>query len=160
MTLYFIPFPIFLGIEMYAGVKWANLVWDKYHAAGTESVEKAVSVVTEFRTVKSFDQELWEAEDFKKNLYAEDNILKTVSFIRAATFAFALCILGALVLTIVWYNFNEMVNHPEDDLDFYHACICMNGVILFALGIHDKTSSSFSWYRADVARLVTTLLRL
>lgn len=161
ITLYFLPFPLFLGIEMYAGVKWANIVWDKYHAAGTESVEKAVSVVTEFRTVKSFDQELWEAEDFRKNLYAEDDILKRVSFIRAATFGFALCILGAMVLTLTWYNFDQMVNHAENGLEFYDAVIVMNGIILCAVGIHTTLSISDDFEMAKIcARNVAGIIEM
>ena len=161
ITLYFIPFPIALGVQMYAGVKWANKVWDRYHSAGTESVEKAVSVITEFRTVKSFDQELWEAEDFRSNLYAEDNILKRVSFIRAGTFSLALCILGAMVLTIVWYNFDQMVNHQENGLDFYHACIVMNGLVMFALGIHTNLSISDDFEMAKIcARNVAGIIEM
>ena len=63
-TLTFIAFPIALALVLFGGNRWADHVYDQYQQAGTESTEKAVSVVTEFRTVKSFDQEISEINDF------------------------------------------------------------------------------------------------
>lgn len=151
ITLYFIAFPIVLGLEMFLGNKWANKIWEQYQSAGTESVEKAVSVITEFRTVKSFDQELWEAQDFRKDLYEEDRILQKVSIVRALTLSVALCILGAMILTLVWYTFDQMVNHPEADLDFYHASVVTNGIVMLAIGIHTMLSISDDFELAKMA---------
>ncbi|KAH0788067.1 ABC transporter family protein [Histomonas meleagridis] len=140
ITLMFIAFPIVLAFELWGGDKWSDKIWEQYKAAGTESVEKAIAVVTEFRTVKSFDQENFEAESFASDLYAEQKILNKVSIVRGATLGLALGILGALGLTLIWYLMKIMI-HPEDDQkSLFDICVVANGIILCAVGIRTMLS--------------------
>ena len=135
ITLYFIAFPIVLALELYGGDKWADKIWEEYKAAGTESVEKAISVVTEFRTVKSFDNEMYEAEQFENDLLDENRILNKVSIVRGGTMALALGILGAMGLVLIWYELDLMINHPEENLDMYEMTVVSNGIIFLTVGV-------------------------
>ncbi|KAH0790554.1 ABC transporter family protein [Histomonas meleagridis] len=140
ITLMFIAFPIVLALELWGGDKWADKIWEQYKAAGTESVEKAIAVVTEFRTVKSFDQENYESQSFASDLYAEQKILNKVSVIRGITIGLALAILAALGITIIWYLLRLMV-HPEDEqMDLFQVVVVANGVVLFTVGLRTMLS--------------------
>ena len=161
-TLTFIAFPIVLAVVLFCGNRWADYVYDKYQKAGTESTEKAVSVVTEFRTVKSFDQELHEIEDFKKDLKAEEKLLYRVSLIQAGTKCLATCILMAMVLVFSWYMMRKLTD-PEHlgEMDMFEMSCIMMGVILLAMGIYTALSISTDFQNAkDAARNICAIIEM
>lgn len=151
-TLMFIPFPIGLALELFFGNKWANYVDEKYSAAGTESTEKAVSVVTEFRTVKSFDQENAEADDFRNDLRNERKILYKVGLIRGATKCLANCILVAMMLTLTWFMMDKMSDiKGGEPLDMFEMSVIMNGIIMSTIGANSALSISDDFNNAKAA---------
>lgn len=149
-TLMFIAFPIGLALELWLGLKWANYVYSKFQKAGTEATEKAVSIVTEFRTVKAFDQELNEAEAFKKDLKDEEAILVKVSLVKAFVRMLGMCILSAMVLTITWYMMREMVKDPEE-IGMYEMSAIIMGICLLAIGIFSTLSITDDFQQAQEA---------
>lgn len=163
-TLTFIAFPIGLGLELWAGNKWANYVDEKYSAAGTESNEKAVAVITEFRTVKSFDQENDEIIDFKNDLKKERGILVQVGLIRGATAGIATCILIAMMLVVCWYMMKENFAHkidPDPSESMYKMSCIMFGVIMLTIGIFSALSISDDFNNAkSAARNICAIIDL
>lgn len=159
-TLMFIAFPIGLAIELWLGLKWANYVYDKFEKAGTAATEKAVAVVTEFRTVKSFDQELNEAEIFKKDLKDEEAILIKVSLVKAFIRMLGICIMSAMLLTVTWYMMREMVKDPERIGMFEMSSIIM-GISVLAVGIFSALSITDDFQQAqEAARNVCAIIEL
>lgn len=149
-TLMFIAFPIALAIELWLGLKWANHVYAKYQKAGTAATEKAVSIVTQFRTVKSFDQEKNEAEAFKKDLKDEEKILVKVSLVKAFIRMLGICILAGMVLTVTWYMIREMVKDPEK-IGMYEMSAIIMGICLLAIGIFSTLSITDDFQQAQEA---------
>lgn len=141
ITLMFIEFPIVLAIWLWAGNKWANHIWDSYEAKGTESTEKAVSVITEFRTVKSFDQEIAEAESFRSDLSEQYKVLEKVSVVRGVVSAGAICLLMGMMLIMMWYSMRELVKDPQN-ADFFDIMCATLGEIMLAVGINKVLSVS------------------
>ena len=159
-TLMFIAFPIGLALELWLGLKWANHVYSKFQKAGTAATEKAVSIVTEFRTVKSFDQELNEAEAFEKDLKDEETILVKVSLVKAFIRMLGICILSAMVLTITWYMIREMVKKP-DDLGMYEMSAIIMGICLLAIGIFSTLSITDDFQQAqDATRNICAIIEM
>ncbi|OHT14755.1 Lipid A export ATP-binding/permease protein MsbA [Tritrichomonas foetus] len=151
-TLTFIAFPIVLAVELFLGNKWADYIWEKYEKAGTESTEKAVSVVTEFRTVKSFDQELDETEDFKRGLSSEENILVKVSLVKAFIRMIAICILAAMALTLNWYMMKKLTDPAHlGEMDMFEMSCILTGIILLTVGIYSALSITSDFQQAQQA---------
>lgn len=149
-TLMFIAFPIGLGLELWGGNKWADHVYRKYEKAGTEATEKAVSVVTEFRTVKSFDQERTESDIFREDLKNEEDILVKVSLVRGIVQCVAICILAAMCLVLTWYMIDELTNKPED-LGMFEMSAIITGIVLLAVGIYSALSITDDFQQAQAA---------
>lgn len=135
LTLMFIEFPIVLALWLWAGNKWADRVLNSYEAKGTESTEKAVSVITEFRTVKSFNQEMAEAESFRKDLSEQYKVLERVSVVRGVVSSVAICLLMGMMLIMTWYSMREMINNPQET-DFFEVMCATIGEIMLAVGIN------------------------
>ncbi|KAK8871984.1 hypothetical protein M9Y10_007736 [Tritrichomonas musculus] len=149
-TLMFIAFPIGLAIELWLGLKWANHVYEKYEKAGTAATEKAVSIVTQFRTVKAFDQEENEAKEYESDLKNEEAILIKVSLVKAFIRMLGICILSAMVLTITWYMVREMVKDPES-IGMYEMSAIIMGICLLAIGIFSTLSITDDFQQAQEA---------
>ena len=141
VMLMFIVFPIALAVWLWGGNKWANHIRNTYETKGTESTEKAVSVITEFRTVKSFDQETWEAERFKRDLDDQYAVLEKVSIVRGLIDMIAICLMMGMMLTMTWYIMREMVRDPQS-VDIFQTMCCLMGEAMVALGINRILSLS------------------
>ncbi|OHS94222.1 ABC transporter family protein [Tritrichomonas foetus] len=150
VTFEMIAFPIAIALVLFGGNKWANKIWDQYKAAGTESTEKAVEIVTEFRTVKSFDNEMYEADQFENNLYDEDKILRKVSIVRGLTYCLALLILGALGIVLAWYTLKLLVENPMK-YTLYSLLTVSCGMVMLTLGIDQILTTSDDFKMASLA---------
>ncbi|OHT02948.1 ABC transporter family protein [Tritrichomonas foetus] len=156
----FIGFPIILCLVMWGGNKWADHVFNQYKTAGTESTEKAVSILTEFRTVKAFDQEMKESNDFRSELMNERSILTKVSLIRGLTECLSIATLIAMALTIIWYMFKQMVEDPESMPMFDMSCIIM-GIFMLTIGIKMALGMSDNFLSAkSAARNICAIIEL
>lgn len=159
-TLMFIGFPIILAIELWGGNKWADHVYEKFEKAGTEATDKAVQVVTEFRTVKSFDQEMMEADTFRNDLKDEEKILIGVSFVKAFIRCLALCILAAFALTFNWYMMKELVSDPEK-MGMYEMTAIILGDLNLSIGIFSALSITDDFQQAQqAARNIVAIIEM
>lgn len=147
-TLEFVCFPIVLGLEIWAGNKLADRVYDKYKQKGSEASDTATAVVTEFRTVKSFDQEMNEANHFKQDLKDEESIMVKVSLVRAFSKMISICILAAMVLVFSWYMMRELY---REKVEMFPMSVCITGVVLTATGIFSALSISDEFQKARAA---------
>lgn len=150
VTLVTIGFPIIVALSLWLGDKIADKVWEEYHAAGTESTEKAVEVLTEFRTVKSFDNEMLEAGKYHGFLQEEADILGKVSIVRGMTFFFVFLFTVAMALTILYYTTWIMVRHVGE-LTLYKAINVSVSVICVTIGINRMLSISDDFQKASMA---------
>lgn len=147
-TLEFICFPIVLGLEIWGGNRLADHVYNKYKEKGSEAADIASSVVTEFRTVKAFDQEMTEADHYKKSLKDEEKIMIKVSFVRAVAKMISLCILAAMVLVFSWYMMRELY---REKVEMFAMSVCVTGVVFTAAGIFSALSISDEFQKAKAA---------
>lgn len=150
VTLVNIAFPIVIAVVLFIGNKITDNIWDQYEQAGTESTEKAVEVITEFRTVKSFDNEMTEASNYRYFLDAEAKILRKVSFVKGTTFGGTMILLVAMGLTMSYYTIWLMVRH-EGDLDMYEMMNVSTALLMVAMGINKCLSLSDDLQKASLA---------
>lgn len=136
----------------------ADHVYDKYKEKGTEAAETATAVVTEFRTVKAFDQELNEGEHFKNDLKDEEKIMVKVSLVRAFSKMIAICIMAAMCLIFTWDMIRELY---REKIDMFPMSVVITGVVFTACGVFSALSISDEFQKArDAARHVCYIIEL
>lgn len=70
---------IIAGIIYYFGDKIVDSIWVQYNESSSAAASKAEEIITSFRTIKSFDCELYESELYKKDLISVDDVFKKTS---------------------------------------------------------------------------------
>lgn len=157
VTFVVIGFPIVIALVLWIGDKISNKIWEQYKSAGTESTEKAVEVITEFRTVKSFDNEMHEANNYEAHLYDEDKILHKVSIIRGITYGIVMILLMAMALVLLYYSCWLMVRHPEK-YTLYKLLNVSISIIMSTVGVNRLLSISDDFKMASLA--VSNILKI
>lgn len=150
VTLVNIAFPIAIGTVMFIGNKFADKIWNDYQIAGTESTEKAIEVITEFRTVKSFDNEMIEAGKYRGFLEDEEKILRKISYVRGGTYAGSTILLNAMALVIGYYSLWLMIRHPGE-LTMYQQLNATMSILMIAIGVNRGLSLSDELQKANQA---------
>lgn len=65
------------------GEIYVKRLWVQFRDSSAAASSKAEEVIASFRTVKSFNNELYEAELYSKNLDQDHNIIKNTSYVQA-----------------------------------------------------------------------------
>lgn len=107
-----IVIPISLAIFAF-GNRLVVKAWAAYNTSSTDAAEKAEQVITSFRTVKSFDNELYEVEEYKQSLRDVDNIYRKTSKINGIKMGVIAFIIGLMVVAFEFFCSWAIVKKPE-----------------------------------------------
>lgn len=67
------------AIVYIVGEKMIEKLWEQFNSSSSKATSKAEEVITSFRTIKSFDNELYEADMYKEAIEDVDSVFKKTS---------------------------------------------------------------------------------
>lgn len=111
------PYPICVLIYI-IGEKFASKLWLEFRDSSAQAASKAEEVITSFRTVKSFNNELFEAELYSSNLNRDHDIIKKTSIVHATKNFFLHFMMLAIIPIIMYYGAYYIVNKPQYGMKF------------------------------------------
>lgn len=111
------PYPICVIIYVICE-KYASKLWLEFRDSSAAAASKAEEVITSFRTVKSFDNELYEAELYSSNLNKDHDIIRRTSKVHATKNFFLEIFIWATLPLIMYYGAYILVNKPQYNLEF------------------------------------------
>lgn len=150
-TLEFVCFPVALAFVMIFGNQYADKKYNEFKNASSDAIDKATAVITEFRTVKAFDQETSEAEAYRTALAEEERIQAKVALIRACFKALALIIMLTDMLTFNWYLFKELT--VKMHVGFFPMTVVITGNMAMIYGVYFGTNVSDDFQNAKEASI-------
>ena len=107
-----VAFPI-VGLTYYFGDKKVNDLWMNFNTTTTSASEKAEEVISSFRTVKSFDNELYEAQLYKNHVDNLSSITVKTSAINGVKQGIVQACLMLMMSGIEYYSCWLIKNKPN-----------------------------------------------
>ena len=91
------------GIIYVIGDKIVDKIWIEYNENASAAASKAEEIITSFRTIKSFDCELKEAELFKQQLVSVDNVFKKTSIAQGTKDGLISIVLNGMQAGVLYF---------------------------------------------------------
>jgi ABC-type multidrug transport system fused ATPase/permease subunit len=88
----------------WGGESCIERTWSKFQDTSTWAASKAEEVITSFRTVKSFDNEIAEAERYSDGLWSVHKVLKLTSMAKSVQFGAVNFVTWGTVAATVYYS--------------------------------------------------------
>jgi ABC-type multidrug transport system fused ATPase/permease subunit len=133
------------------GDRMLNKLWDKFNQCSSAATSKAEEVVTSFRTVKSFDNELHEAKKYKTALAAVDDVFRSTSIVQgvrdAIMWTLVNMMIGGMLYLASWF----MIERPELGYESGNILIILMCMIFVSLGISQSLSLADDFKKARVS---------
>jgi ABC-type multidrug transport system fused ATPase/permease subunit len=105
-----------------------NKLWLEFRDTSTATAAQAEEVVTNFRTVKSFDNELYESANYAKGLGDVHNVVVKASHVHAIKNGLMQMFMQAILAPIIYYSCWLVIRKPEAAVeigDMFTLCICL-----------------------------------
>ncbi|KAH0806095.1 ABC transporter family protein [Histomonas meleagridis] len=94
------------------GDKIIENIWFKYNECLSAANNKAEEAITSFRTIKSFDNELYEAANYKKQLDDVDNVCLKTSLTQGTKDGIIYILSNLMVAAICYYGGDLAIHKP------------------------------------------------
>ncbi|OHT01152.1 ABC transporter family protein [Tritrichomonas foetus] len=133
---------ILAGIIFFIGERVVDKIWISYNESSSQAATKAEEVITTFRTIKSFDCELQEAQAYQATLVEVDNIFKKTSLAQGVKDLFIALIMHAMQAGTLYYASYMVMNQPEKGYVAGDLFIMMMSLSFATLGISNAMTMS------------------
>ena len=117
------------------GEYYASKLWLEFRDSSSKAVSKAEEVITQFRTVKSFNNELYEAMSYSKNLKKDHEIIKRSSTVHAIKNFFMELVIWGIIPVMMWYGSHIIVYKPYYNLEFGNLFVLVSCATFCSMGI-------------------------
>jgi ABC-type multidrug transport system fused ATPase/permease subunit len=123
-------------------------MWAKFKDTSSRASSKAEEVITAFRTVKSFDNELYEADLYSSQLWSIHDVLKTTSVIKATQNGLVNLLIWGSVGCVTYYAGYLVLN---SDLESGNILVLMMSLMLASMGASQLAGMIDDFKRARVS---------
>lgn len=155
-TVWRVCLAVFPGIPLSAlvflfGEMCVDKLWLEYNASSTECSSKAEEVISQFRTVKAFDNELLEAELYSKSLNDVYNVYKKVSLAHGVKDGLITLFIWGMIAGLIYYICWIIVRQPYLGVEPGDMMILMMSMMLGTIGISTSLSMIDDFKKAGVS---------
>lgn len=126
-------------------------IWHNFNASNTTAATKAEQVILAFRTVKSFDNELLEADNFHRSIKEVDTIYDKISYIRGIKDGAIQIFMQAMIIGFEYFSC-WIINHkPEWGMTSGDIMILLLSLSFANIGITQTLSIAGDFKKAGVS---------
>jgi ABC-type multidrug transport system fused ATPase/permease subunit len=138
------------GIYLF-GEHILDKLWDEYNENSSFATSKAEEVITSFRTIKSFDNERYEAENFRASLQKVDSVFDKTSLAQGTKDAIIWSLVNCTIAGLLYFGSWFIIKHPEQGYQSGDILLLMMSVLFASLGISQGLSLSDDFKKAGVS---------
>ncbi|KAI5483146.1 ATPase activity, coupled to transmembrane movement of substances [Trichomonas vaginalis G3] len=131
--------------------KCVGHMWHKYNDKSTYAMAKAEEVITQFRTVKSFDNELNEYEKYAESLDGVDRVYTKSASIQGFKYGILTFIENGLIIMLFYIMCYFIIKKPKYGLQPGDCITLIISVLIAAMGFAAMFSSSDDFRRANIS---------
>jgi ABC-type multidrug transport system fused ATPase/permease subunit len=125
----------FSGATYVIGEYFVQKQWYKFRDVSTATGTKAEEVITQFRTVKAFDCELFEAGNYARALHNVHDIFKTTSWIHGTKDGLIQLCLWGMLSGLLYYTLWLIVRRPYIGLEPGDMMVLIMALMLGTMGV-------------------------
>ena len=139
------------GIVYYFGEKMIAKIWIKYNESSSAAASKAEEILTSFRTIKSFDCELKEAELYKETLDKVDSVFKKTSIAQGLKDGIIVLILNGLQAGVLYFASWMIQRKPQYGYETGDLFVILMSLSFATLGISSALTLSDDFKKTSVS---------
>jgi ABC-type multidrug transport system fused ATPase/permease subunit len=134
------------------GEKMIEKIWIEYSAAATANSNKAEETITQFRTVKSFDAEMKEFEDYSRGLDGVDKIFHKTSIAHGTKNGLLQLLSNAMTGGLIYLACYVVLKHPLDiTLEMDILVQVFMGSFFVVMGLSNATAYMDDFRKANIS---------
>jgi ABC-type multidrug transport system fused ATPase/permease subunit len=126
-------------------------LWFRFNERSSATSAKAEEVITQFRTVKAFDCEIFESDVYSQNLEGIHDVYKTTSYAHAVKDGLIMLYLWLMIAGLMYYTLYIIVKKPYLKLEPGDMMILMMSLMLGTMGISQAMGMIDDFKKAAVA---------
>jgi ABC-type multidrug transport system fused ATPase/permease subunit len=142
---------VIVCVVYFAGERILDKLWDQYNENSSCATSKAEEVITSFRTIKSFDNELYESQNFRDSLEKVNEVFKSTSVAQGAKDAIAWGLINCMIAGVLYFGSWFIVERPKEGYEAGNVMLMMFSSIFAALGISQGLSLTDDFKKASVS---------
>lgn len=135
----------------YIGDKIIDKLWVAFNETSTSATNKAEEVITSFRTIKSFDNELYEAHQYSLDLAAINNVFKKTSIAQGVKDGIISFLINAMIGGFAYWASYLIIRKPSVGLESGDLVILLFSLIFSTFGISSSLSLSDDFKKAQIS---------
>ena len=142
---------ILIAITFYVGERIIGKLWVTFNNSISDATTKSEQVITAFRTVKSFDNELYEAEQHRKNLEVVNSVFDKTSLVTGVKDAIILIITNAMIICFLYFSSWILLKRPSWGMENGDLFLVVGCIIFTTIGIQQALTLFDDFMRANVS---------
>jgi ABC-type multidrug transport system fused ATPase/permease subunit len=151
VTLACLPAIPLCGATYLIGEWFVQKQWYRFRDESNASGAKAEEVITQFRTVKAFDCELFEAGLYSSSLHNVHDIYKDTSWIHGIKDGLIQLYIWAMIAGLLYYTLWLIVRKPYLNLEPGDMMVLMMALMLGTMGISQGLSMVEDFKKASLS---------
>jgi ABC-type multidrug transport system fused ATPase/permease subunit len=138
-----------------------NRLWLRFNSASSACIAKAEEVIAQFRTVKAFDCEAFEAESYRRGLRNVDDVYRATSSVHAVKDAMISTYIWAMLGGLLYYSCYLIVRKPFVGVQPGDMMVLIMAMMLGTMGISSSLSllAEFKTAAVSAAKLLEIIER-
>lgn len=146
----FIGFPL-CGLVYYIGELFVGRLWNQFNSSTADASTKAEQVITAFRTVKSFDNEMYEVQKYRKSLGEINAIYNKVSILIGSKDGSVVIIINSMLIAFLYFASWIIARRPSWGMENGDLMVCVGSIIFTTIGVTQALSLIDDFMKASVS---------
>ena len=143
----------------YVGQHFIGRLWDDFNNSTTDASTKAEQVIAAFRTVKSFDNEIYETNEFKKSLDEIEKVYDICSLVIGIKDGLLLLIINCMLIGFLYFISWIIIERPSWGVENGDLMTVVGSIIFTTTGVVQSLTLIDDFMRArSSARKVLAVL--
>ena len=126
-------------------------LWEEFNNSSSTATSKAEEVITSFRTIKSFDNELFEAAEYRRALKSVDAVFDKTSIAQGIEDGFIFGLVHVMIAGLLYLGSWYVVDRPELGYESGDLMVLLMSLVFSALGISLALSLTDDFKKARVS---------
>jgi ABC-type multidrug transport system fused ATPase/permease subunit len=146
-------------VVYYFGERWIDKLWDEFSVQSSAATSKAEEMITSFRTIKSFDNELYEANIYERALIDVDRVFMKTSVAQGTKDGIIWTIINAMIAGVLYYASYYVIKKPYLGYESGNLMVMLISLLFASIGISQilALSDDFKKARVSAAKILKIL---
>ena len=156
ITAWIVTLAVFIALPISAIIYWVgdrciDKLWVQYNDSSSAAASKAEEIISSFRTVKSFDNELYEADLYCSQLDGVNDVFKKTSVAHGIKDGLIQFFVWLMIAGLIFFTCWCIIERPEFNVETGDMMVLMMSLMFASIGISQVLSLSDDFMKAKIS---------